>query len=193
MSEGAARVQPERSQLLRQLRSLLPRLADPLEIVAEQILGLDSRIDFVAKDRRGQVVLVFLADRGSDLRALADCLAQCSWVEPRVGDWLKLAPQLGLRPELGVRVLLLASQLDPRTIAAARSVEGPSSIWDSAAPSRTGPASRSGSICWTPRRRLRSRSRGPPPRDFEPASTRRTSEAEPLPTGRARLTRFVTG
>ena len=68
---------------------------------------------------------MFLADRGSDLRALADCLAQCSWVEPRVGDWLKLAPQLGLRPELGVRVLLLASHLDPRTIAAARSVQGP--------------------------------------------------------------------
>jgi len=125
MSEGPARVPPERSQLLRQLRSLLPRLTDPLEIVAEQILGLDSRIDFVAKDRRGQVVLVSLADRGSDLRALADSLAQRSWVEPRVGDWLKLAPQLGLRPELGVRVLLLASHLDPRTIAAARSVEGP--------------------------------------------------------------------
>jgi hypothetical protein len=94
MAEGAARVQPERSQLLRQLRSLLPRLADPLEIVAEQILGLDSLIDFVAKDRRGQVVLVVLADRGSDLRALADCLAQRSWVEP--GE-LWLALQLGLR------------------------------------------------------------------------------------------------
>ena len=111
-----------RSELLRRLRSRLPKLADPLEIVAEQILGLESRIDFVAKDRRGQVVLVFLADRGSDLSTLADSLAQRSWMEPRVADWLKLAPQLGLHPERGVRVLLLASHLDPRTIAAAKSV-----------------------------------------------------------------------
>ena len=115
---------PDRAGLLRQLRSRLPKLPDPLEIVAEQILGLESRIDFVAKDQRGQVVLVFLADRGSDLGLLADSLAQRSWMEPRVADWLKLAPQLGLRPELGVRVLLLAPHLDPRTIAAARSVAG---------------------------------------------------------------------
>ena len=59
--------QPARSETLRKLRSLLPKLPDPLEIVAEQILGLESRIDFAAKDPRGQVVLVFLADRGSDL------------------------------------------------------------------------------------------------------------------------------
>jgi hypothetical protein len=124
MIEESARVHPERSELLRRLRSRLPNLADPLEIVAEQVLGLDSRIDFVAKDRRGQVVLVFVADRGSDLGLLADSLAQRSWMEPRVADWLKLAPQLGLRPELGVRVLLLAPQLDPRTIAAAKSLEG---------------------------------------------------------------------
>jgi len=115
---------PDRARLLRQLRSRLPKLPDPLEIVAEQILGLESRIDFVAKDPRGQVVLVFLADPGSDLGLLADSLAQRSWMEPRVADWVKLAPHLGLRPQLGVRVLLLASHLDPRTIAAARSLEG---------------------------------------------------------------------
>jgi hypothetical protein len=125
MIEVLPRANPERSELLRQLRIRLPKLADPLEIVAEQILGLDSRIDFVAKDQRGQVVLVFLADRGSDLALLANSLAQRSWMEPRVADWLKLAPQLGLRPELGVRVLLLASRLDPRTVAAAKSLEGP--------------------------------------------------------------------
>ena len=32
------------------------------------------------------------------------------------------SPQLGLRPELGVRALLLAPELDPRTLAAARSL-----------------------------------------------------------------------
>lgn len=110
--------------MLRQLRGLLPKLADPLEIIAEQILGLESRIDIVARDRRGQVVLVFLAEPGSDLRLLADALAQRSWVEPRVADWLKLAPRLGLRPELGVRLLLLASRFDPRTSAAAHGIEG---------------------------------------------------------------------
>lgn len=126
MAEGPPRAGPARQQLLRLLRSQLAKLPDPLEIVAEQILGLDSRIDFVARDRRGQVVLVFLADRGSDLGLLADSLAQRSWIEARVRDWLKLAPELGLCPDLGVRVLLLAPHLDPRTIAAARSLEGPS-------------------------------------------------------------------
>jgi hypothetical protein len=115
--------QPARSEMLRQLRSRLPKLPDPLEIIAEQVLGLESRIDFVAKDPRGQVVLVFLADRGCDLGLLADSLAQRSWMEPRVADWVKLAPHLGLRPQLGVRVLLLACHLDPRTIAAAKSLE----------------------------------------------------------------------
>jgi hypothetical protein len=122
MIEGPARAHPERSKLLRELRGRLPKLPDPLEILAEQILGLESRIDFVAKDRRGQMVLIFLAEPGSDLGVLADCLAQHSWMEPRVADWVKLAPHLGLRPQLGVRVLLLAPQLDPRTIAAAKSV-----------------------------------------------------------------------
>lgn len=123
--EGGTVVErPDRARLLRQLRNRLPKLPDPLEIVAEQILGLESRIDFVAKDQRGQVVLVFLADPGSDLGLLADSLAQRSWMEPRVADWVKLAPHLGLRPQLGVRVLLLASHLDPRTIAAAKSLEG---------------------------------------------------------------------
>ena len=70
------------------------------------------------------MVLVFLADRGSDLGLLADSLAQRSWMEPRVADWVKLAPHLGLRPQLGVRILLLASHLDPRTVAAAKSLEG---------------------------------------------------------------------
>jgi hypothetical protein len=123
MAEEPARLQPERTRLLRQLRSLLPKLSDPLEIVAEQILGLESRIDFVTKDQRGQVVLVFLAEPGSDLGLLADSLAQRSWMEPRVADWVKLAPHLGLRPRLGVRILLLAPRFDPRTVAAARSIE----------------------------------------------------------------------
>ncbi len=125
MAERPLQARPERAAILRQLRNLLPKLTDPLEVVAEQILGLESRIDFVARDRRGQVVLVFLAEPGSDLRLLADALAQRSWMEPRVADWLKLAPQLGLRPELGVRLLLLASRFDPRTIAAAKGSEGP--------------------------------------------------------------------
>lgn len=124
MREGPLRARPERSELLRQLRSRLSQLEDPLEIIAEQLLGLDARIDFVAGDRSGQVVLIFLAEPGSDLVALANALAQRAWTEPRVADWLKLAPQLDLRPELGVRVLLLAPQLDPRTVAAAQSVKG---------------------------------------------------------------------
>jgi hypothetical protein len=122
MIEESPPLPPERVELLQRLRKRLPTLACPLEIVAEQVLGLDSRIDFVTRDPHGQVVLVLLAERGCDLAQLADSLAQCSWMQPRVADWLKIAPQLGLRPELGVRALLLAPELDPRTLAAARSL-----------------------------------------------------------------------
>lgn len=125
MKAGPPRGQAGRPELLRLVGRHLGHLEEPLEVIAEQLLGLDARIDFVARDRSGQVVLVFLAESGADLATLANALAQCAWTEPRVADWLKLAPGLELRPESGVRALLLASELDPRTLAAARSLERP--------------------------------------------------------------------
>jgi hypothetical protein len=119
--------EPERAELLRRVGECLAAGEDRLEIVADQILGLESRIDLLARDAAGQVVLVLLAGAGEDLLRLGDALAQRSWATPRVRDWAKLAPSLGLRAELGVRTLLLAPSFDPRTLAAALSL-GPELI-----------------------------------------------------------------
>lgn len=100
----------------------LAQLPEPLEVLVEELLGLESRIDLLARDPRGQVVLVLLAEPGGDLARLTDALAQRAWSEARIGDWARLAPERGLRPDLGVRVLLLAPRFDPRTLAAAESL-----------------------------------------------------------------------
>lgn len=119
--------EPDRAELLRRLGECLATGEDRLEVIADQMLGLDSRIDLVARDGAGRVVLVLLAGAGDDLLRLGDALAQRSWATPRVRDWARLAPGLGLRAELGVRTLLCAPAFDPRTLAAALSL-GPELI-----------------------------------------------------------------
>jgi hypothetical protein len=75
--------------------------------VAEGLLGADSPIDFVGIDAEGRAVIVLVGDAGGDLELVTRGLAQKAWVEPRLRDWLQLAPHLGVRPEAGVRLLLL--------------------------------------------------------------------------------------
>jgi hypothetical protein len=113
---------PPRARLLAGLGALLPSLPEPLYVVAEQMVGLEGEIDAVARDGRGRAVAIRVAEPGQDLAAFTDLLAQRDWLEPRLRDWLKLSPGLGLKPELGVAALLLAAEFDPRTVAAARSV-----------------------------------------------------------------------
>jgi hypothetical protein len=113
---------PPRGRLLAGLGALLPSLPDPLYLVAEQVVGLEGEIDAVARDARGRAVAIRVAEPGSDLAAFTDLLAQRDWLEPRLRDWLKLSPGLGIRPELGVAGLLLAGEFDARTVAAARSI-----------------------------------------------------------------------
>jgi hypothetical protein len=115
---------PTRARVLAELAGLLEALPDPLHPLVEQITGLDAEIDAVARDAEGRAVAVRLAGPGEDLAALADLLAQCDWLRPRLPDWLKLNPDLGLRPELVVKGLLLAPSFDPRTVAAARRLGG---------------------------------------------------------------------
>ena len=113
---------PTRARVLASLSGLLAALPEPLYPLVEQITGLDGEIDLVARDGRGRAVAVSLAAEGQDLAALADLVAQCDWLRPRLRDWLKLNPALGVNPELGVRGLLLAGEFGPRTLALARSI-----------------------------------------------------------------------
>jgi hypothetical protein len=104
------------------LRAALLRLEPPLEALAEDVLGSVSRIDLVARDPDGAVSLVLTAGAGADLARLAEGLAQCAWLAPRLADWNQLAPHLGLAAERGVTLLLACPRFDERTRLAAESL-----------------------------------------------------------------------
>jgi hypothetical protein len=111
---------PARERLA--LRAALLRLDPPLEAVAQDVLGSVSRIELVTRDPDGRVTLVLTAGAGADLARLAEGLAQCAWLAPRLADWNQLAPHLGLASERGVRLLLACPRFDERTRLAAESL-----------------------------------------------------------------------
>jgi len=100
------------------LRGALLRLTPPLETIAEDVLGLVSRIDLVTRDPDGAVTVVLVAQTGADLARLAEGIAQRAWLGLRLPDWNQLAPHLALAVEQGVRLLLAAPRFDDRTRAA---------------------------------------------------------------------------
>jgi hypothetical protein len=111
---------PQRERLA--LRGALLRLTPPLETIAEDVLGVVSRIDLVTRDPDGAVTVVLVAQPGADLARLAEGLAQRAWLAPRLADWNQLAPHLALATEQGARLLLVAPRFDERTRAAARAL-----------------------------------------------------------------------
>ena len=115
---------PPRADLLRQLRPRIDELAPGVRIVAEGLLGAEARIDFVGVETSGRVVLVIVGTNEEDLALVGRALAQRAWVEARLRDWLQLAPGLGMHPESGVRVWLLAPRFGAESLAAARAAGG---------------------------------------------------------------------
>ncbi|MCC6642204.1 MAG: hypothetical protein IT386_13675 [Deltaproteobacteria bacterium] len=113
---------PARPDLRRAVRSRLADLGLTLRVIAEDLLGADGAIDLVALDPQGGVVLALLADEGGDLELMGRALAQRSWVEPRLRDWLQLSPRLGLAADAPVRLLLLAPGFGPAALAAAQAL-----------------------------------------------------------------------
>lgn len=120
MPEIALTPLPPRADLLRQLRGRLHELVPGVRVVVEGLLGAESRIDFVGVEASGRVVLVIVGTDEDDLALVGRALAQRAWVEARLPDWLQLSPGLGMRPEAGVRVWLLAPRFRPESLAAAR-------------------------------------------------------------------------
>ncbi|MBW2272026.1 MAG: hypothetical protein JRG96_02045 [Deltaproteobacteria bacterium] len=94
-------------------------------IIAEDLLGEGARVDLVAVDHQGQAVLVLIGEEGEDRALLTRALAQCAWARSRIGDWLKLAPQLDLEAEAGVRGIILSPSYHSDTLLAASSLEVP--------------------------------------------------------------------
>jgi hypothetical protein len=107
------------------LAGLLDRIRDVVpgwRLLARDILGNESRIDFVGTEPAGRVVVVLAGEPGEDLALVARGLAQGAWVEARLGDWAQLAPDRGLRVDRGVRIQLLCPQFGAEALAAARAV-----------------------------------------------------------------------
>ena len=110
-----------RATLRRTLRQQLELEQPPLRTFAQDVLAEGSRIDLVAKDPLGGVVVVLIGEAGQDRDLLTRALAHRSWLEQRIPDWLQLAPELELSES--VSALLLCPDFHPETIAAARSVQ----------------------------------------------------------------------
>jgi len=121
VSEGAAR-EPDADAQRRALRRALGAGRTPLRIVAERVLGAETRIDLVAITPDGETRLVLIAEPGREVEAVARGLAHRAFVEARLADWLQLAPDLGARPEAGVRALVLAPAFGAEALAAAAAI-----------------------------------------------------------------------
>ena len=116
---------PDDAEARRALRRLLaPRLADlgtSFALVVEDVLGEgDGVIDWVAAAPDGRAWVVLIAAGDADASLLEAGLAQRAWVEDRIPDWRKLAPELPLRGELTPGVLLVAHDYARTTRIAAR-------------------------------------------------------------------------
>jgi hypothetical protein len=98
---------PPRRELVEKLRHRLGHAVPGSRVVAEGLLGADARIDFVSVEPSGRVALVLVGNHGEDLALVGRGLAQRAWVASRLADWNQLAPHLELRPDAGVRVVLL--------------------------------------------------------------------------------------
>jgi hypothetical protein len=124
MAELSLTAPPERGVLLGQLGARLGDLDPSLRVVARDLLAAERSIDFVAVDSAGRVVLVLVGESRGELALVAQALAHRAWVAPRLCDWLQLAPNLGIRPEAGVRLVLLSPEFGPDARAAAGAADG---------------------------------------------------------------------
>jgi hypothetical protein len=113
---------PPRAELLAALRDRLGHALPGMRLLAEGILGADATIDFVAREPTGRVVVILVGDRDDDLALVARGLAQRAWVSARLGDWAQLAPNLALRPDAEVRVLLACPAFGVEAAAALRAL-----------------------------------------------------------------------
>jgi hypothetical protein len=122
MPELAPCPPPPRRELVRELRARAAELWPALRLVAEEVLGADGVIDWVALEPGGRAVVALVGEAEEDLELVARALAQRAWLEPRLRDWIQLAPRIGLRPEAGVRALLFCPAFRGEALAAARSL-----------------------------------------------------------------------
>ena len=107
----------------RQAREQLGQLTPGLRVIAEDVMGPVSSIDLLAVDPDGGVVAVLIATGEDEEPALLTrAIAHRAWIAERVGDWCKLAPELGIAPKRPALCVLLAPNFGDETRLAARAL-----------------------------------------------------------------------
>lgn len=118
-----------RAELHERVRARMAEFGGALRVIAEDLLGADTTIDWIAVDVQGQVAVVLLGQAGRELELIATGLAQRAWVSARLKDWLQLAPNLGLQPEAKVRLLLIGTAFDGTARQAAEALGEAVELW----------------------------------------------------------------
>ncbi|HME72337.1 MAG TPA: hypothetical protein VKM54_21090 [Myxococcota bacterium] len=117
------------AELHERVRARMAEFGGALRVIAEDLLGADTTIDWIAVDGQGQVAVVLLGQAGRELELIATGVAQRAWVSARLKDWLQLAPNLGLRPEAKVRLLLIGTAFDGTARQAAAALGEALELW----------------------------------------------------------------
>jgi len=115
---------PARSELRQSLREQVAAMDPPLRVLASELMGATSIVDLLAVDGTGTVVVLLIGEKGEDLELFTRALAQREWVQPRLRDWVQLAPSLQINADARVRVLLLCPSFQEETLLAARGPAG---------------------------------------------------------------------
>jgi hypothetical protein len=119
---------PEQPILRRAIRHRLKRFDPTIRVIAEGFLAEASAIDLLAVGGEGEMITIRIGRGGDDVALLTQSLADLTWLRPRLADFLKLAPGLGLEPSALPRAMLFCPDFARETRAAvenfpARSVE----------------------------------------------------------------------
>ena len=109
---------PERPSLRRAIRHRLRRFDPTIRVIAEDFLAETSAIDLLAVGREGEMISIRIGRGDDDLALLTQSLADLTWLRPRLADFLKLAPSLGLEPSAEPRAMLLSPEFARETRAA---------------------------------------------------------------------------
>ena len=109
---------PEPASLRRSIRHQLRRFDPTIRVIAETFLAETTPIDLLAVGGEGEVISIRIAREADDADALTKSLADLTWLRPRLSDFLKLAPGLGIEPSAEPRAMLFCPQFGQETRAA---------------------------------------------------------------------------
>ncbi|HEB91076.1 MAG TPA: hypothetical protein ENI85_15990 [Deltaproteobacteria bacterium] len=109
---------PERPRLRRAIRHGLRTLEPSIRIVAEGFLAEASAIDLLGVGAEGEMVSLRIGRDEDDRALLTRSLSDLAWLRPRLADFLKLAPGLGLEPSTEPRALIVCPEFSREIMSA---------------------------------------------------------------------------